>query len=155
MAASTTTRVGITRRFHSLNVPLASDVSAVYRGNRVSSVPGSFTCAEPGHTTKMHPLGKVAADVATAGDNVPIELEAPIECLYLDSDTGISAPVLATDFMKPIYYKDDHTFTLTLLDGSGKFRQFAGLLIDVNTRDGVGVWLQPVLAHDGLVALIS
>lgn len=155
MAANTTTRVRVTKRFTSLNIPLAASVT-VKRGNYVGAVPGSHTCAEVNNAAGMTGLGTVTADVSTAGDPVPIELDQPIQVVYCDADSvQAGSPALATDFLKPIYWKDDHTFSLVRADGSGGYRVRAGVLIDVSSRDGVGVWVQPLLANNGIAALIS
>ena len=159
MSANTTTRVAIRREFSTLNVPMYSGTSALYRGNRVGNVPGSWACAPMGTTSKMKALGMVMEDrpgvdnIGGTSYPVPIKLDQKIIVEYLANDS--SPIVLATDFMKIAYYKDDHTFTLSSNDGSGNYYKKAGLVVDVNSKEGVGVWLIDVLSMIADSAMIS
>jgi hypothetical protein len=160
MAANTTTRARVVKRFTDLNVPMASGVTALYRGNFVGSVPLTHTCAEMGHVANMQALGYVKEDrpgvdnIGGTAYPVPIRLTNPIEVEYLANGTGTEM-VLATDFMRVVYYKDDHTFTLAANNGSGLNYQKAGRLIDVDPLLGAGVWKQDWISGVTDAAMIS
>lgn len=159
-AANTTTRVRIIKHFKDLNVPMNAGVSALYRGNYVGSVPLTHTCANMGFVANMKSLGTVKEDrpgvdnIGGTAYPVPIELPYPIDVEYCDNDPN-SAIVLATDFMKVAYYLNDHTFTLSANDGQGNTYQKAGKVIDVDSLQGVGVWLEPWLSQIADASLIS
>ena len=86
----------------------------------------------------MKTLGTFVEDYdETAGDvNAQIDLFAPFELEYYPA-SGTSAPVLATDFLGKAYFEGD-TITTAAIAG-GVNLAFAGLVYDVDSRDGVGI----------------
>ena len=131
-------RVRIRRQCRKLNIPLAAS-AAVYQGEAVGVVPFTFTAKAASASTYLRPIGVAVDDALTAsGDTVVcVDLYDKADLEYYAND---STPiVLATDFLKKAYFKDGGTVTLSANNGSGVNYTFAGLIYDVDSRDGVGI----------------
>jgi hypothetical protein len=131
-------RVTIRRPVRNLTVPLAS-AAVVYQGQTAGVVLNTRTCNEVSTSANMKTLGTFVEDYSqTAGDvNAQIKLFEPIELVYFEP-SSTNPPVLATNFLGKVYFDATGKIT-TDVTQSAVALAFAGILYDVDTKDGIGV----------------
>lgn len=145
-------RIRIRKPCKKITVPLATGAVGSY-GEAVGAIPGTFTCAPMGSVTNQHNLGTAIEDYSqTAGDTeVQIELFNKADLEYFANATDSGAVVLATDFLKKVYFSAPGVVSKSANNGSGLNYGIAGVVYDVHPIDGVGI--KPISSELG--ALLS
>jgi hypothetical protein len=133
-------RVTIRRPVRNLTVPLASG-AVVYAGQTAGVVLNTRTCNEVSTSADMKTLGTFVEDYTQPGGdvNAQIKLFEPADLCYFEA-SGTNAPVLATNFLGKVYFDALGKIT-TDVTQSAVALAFAGVLYDVDTKDGIGVKL--------------
>lgn len=142
-------RVRIRVPSRKITIPLATGAVG-YEGEAVAVIPGTHTCGPASDVTNGQTIGAAIEDYSqTAGDTaVQVELFDKADLEYYDNDpTTADAVVLATDFLGKAYFKSAGVVTTAANDGAGLNYAFAGIIYDVDSRDGVGI--KPVSAELG------